>query len=79
MISVDYNRHKEILEWLHNNIQENCNPDMEKYNFSTISRFVEWRSKDHEAWVFRIQGMPPVAKVSIKDEKLQMLFILLWT
>jgi hypothetical protein len=79
VIEVDYNKHQEIIEWLHNNVQENCNPNMGKYTFSAVSRFVEWRSKDYKAWVFRISGMPPVAKVSIEDEKMRMLFTLRWS
>lgn len=78
MIDVDYNHHKEMIEWLDANVQENCKPNLEKYIFSAISRFIEWRSTDHEAWVFRISGMPPVGKVFIKDEKLEMLFMLRW-
>jgi hypothetical protein len=79
MIRVDYAQHKEMLEWLHTHVQENSNPDLKSYHSSAVSRSIEWRSRDHESWVFRVQGFPPNTTVSIKDEKLRMLFMLKWS
>ena len=79
MIDVNYQDAKEIIKWLDSNIQENLNPNLERYTLSSVGRFVEWRSKDKESWIFRIEGMPPKAMVTIKDEKMRMLFMLRWS
>ena len=76
----DYSKHKEILQWLHDNVQENYNPGMEKYASSSVSRFVEWRSKDFSSWKLRVHGMlPPKLDVWINDPKMEMLFLLKWS
>ena len=67
-----------MLEWLEENIQENFHSDRQKYNSSSVSQFVEWRSKDTESWVLRIAGNPPKVYVEIKDEQKEILFLLAW-
>jgi hypothetical protein len=46
---------------------------------STISQFIEWRSRDLESWIMRITGTPPKGYVEIKDEKFAVMFILKWS
>jgi len=67
-----------MLNWLCEHIQENYYPHGNKYNSSSVSQFVEWRSKDRESWVFRVAGNPPKCFVEIADEQKEMLFLLRW-
>ena len=67
-----------MLEWLEENIQENFHSDRQKYNSSSVSQFVEWRSKDCESWILRVAGQPPKIYVEIKDEQKELLFLLVW-
>jgi len=67
-----------MLQWLCDNVQENYHADGSKYNSSSVSQFVEWRSKDFESWVFRIFGNPPKCSVEILDEEKEILFLLAW-
>lgn len=67
-----------MLEWLNEHIQENYHSDGQKYNSSSVSQFVEWRSKDLESWVLRVAGNPPKVYVEIKDEQKEILFLLAW-
>lgn len=67
------------MAWLDGNIQENSKPNLEKYSFSTVGRYIEWRSLDNESWILRISGQPPKMTVEIKDEKMKMLFMLRWS
>lgn len=71
-------QYKEMLKWLEENIQENFHKDGEKYNSSTTSQFVEWRSKDKLSWVLRVAGNPPRCYVEIKDDQKEILFLLRW-
>jgi hypothetical protein len=68
----------QVLKWLEENIQENYNKDSSRYNMSTISQFIEWRSQDLESWVMRVAGTPPKGQVEIMDEKLAAMFALRW-
>ena len=68
----------QVLKWLEENIQENYNKDSSRYNMSTISQFIEWRSQDLESWVMRVAGTPPRGQVEIIDEKLAAMFALRW-
>ena len=63
-----------MLEWLSENIQENFHSDGSKYNSSSVSQFVEWRSKDKESWVLRVAGNSPKVYVEILDEEKEILF-----
>lgn len=65
-----------MLQWLEENIQESFYPDGKKYNSSSISQFVEWRSKDTESWILRVAGNPPKVYVQILDEEKEILFLL---
>jgi len=65
-----------MLEWLEENIQENFHSDKQKYTSSSVSQFIEWRSKDKESWVLRIAGNPPKTYVEILDEQKEILFLL---
>lgn len=67
-----------MLDWLSENIQENYHSDGNKYNSSSISQFVEWRSKDLESWVLRVASQPPKIYVEIIDEEKEILFLLAW-
>ena len=67
-----------MMEWLEENIQENFHSDGQKFNSSSISQFIEWRSKDKERWILRIAGQPPKIYVEIKDEQKEILFLLAW-
>ena len=67
-----------MLQWLCENIQENYHSDGSKYNSSSVSQFVEWRSKDRESWVFRVAGNPPRCYVESKDEEWETVFLLRW-
>jgi hypothetical protein len=75
----DYNNRTRVLSWLEKHVQENCHESSERYNMSTISQFIEWRSRDLESWIMRITGTPPRGYVEIKDEKFAVLFILKWS
>jgi hypothetical protein len=68
----------QVLKWLEQNVQENYNKDGSRYNMSTISQFIEWRSQDLESWVMRVAGTPPSGQVEIIDEKLAAMFALRW-
>lgn len=70
------NMHKVMLDWLCENIQENYHSDGSKYNSSSISQFIEWRSKDLESWILRIAGTPPKIYVEIIHEQKEILFLL---
>ena len=76
--SLPYRNHRQMLQWLCDNIQENYYDDGRKYNSSSVSQFVEWRSKDTESWIFRIVGNPPRCLIEIKDEEKEILFLLAW-
>lgn len=68
-----------MLEWLAENVQANFHDDWHtKYNSSTIGHFIEWRSKDRESWILRIEGQRPKVYVEIKDEQKELLFLLRW-
>lgn len=67
-----------MLEWLEENIQENFYSDRQKYTSSSVSQFIEWRSKDKESWVLRIAGNPPKTYVEILDEQKEIMFLLTW-
>jgi len=73
---LPYKNYKEILNWLIDNVQESYTQNGEKYNSSSISQFIEWRSKDLESWIFRIAGNPPKIYVEIRDEQKELLFLL---
>ena len=73
-----YNHHKQMIHWLSENIQENYHSDGSKYSSSSVSQFVEWRSKDRESWVFRVAGNPPRCYVEINDEEWETVFLLRW-
>lgn len=65
-----------MLDWLSEHIQENYHSDGSKYNSSSVSQFVEWRSKDCESWVLRVVGNKPLIYIEIKDEQKEILFLL---
>ncbi len=65
-----------MLDWLNEHIQENYHNDGSKYNSSSVSQFVEWRSKDLESWVLRVAGNSPKVYVEILDEEKEILFLL---
>lgn len=67
-----------MLEWLEENVQENFHSDRQKYNSSSVSQFVEWRSKDGKSWILRVAGQPPKIYVEIQDEQKEILFLLVW-
>lgn len=67
-----------MMEWLEENVQENFHKDRQKYTSSSVSQFIEWRSKDCESWVLRIAGNPPKTYVEILDEQKEILFLLAW-
>ena len=69
----------QVLKWLEENIQENYHKDSSRYNMSTISQFIEWRSKDLESWIMRVAGLPPRGHAEIKDKKLASMFALKWS
>ncbi len=75
---LPYARYREMVQWLADNVQENYHKDMNKYNSSSVSQFVEWRSKDTKSWVFRVFGNPPKCSVEIIDEEKELLFLLRW-
>lgn len=68
----------QVLKWLEENIQENYHKDSSRYNMSTISQFIEWRSQDSESWIMRVAGTPPSGHVEIMDKKLAAMFALRW-
>ena len=72
------NSYMGMLKWLEENIQENFHNDGSKYNSSSVSQFVEWRSKDCKSWVLRLAGNPPRVYVEIEDEQKEILFLLAW-
>ena len=74
----DYKDRVQVLKWLEENVQENYNRDSSRYNMSTISQFIEWRSQDLESWVMRVAGTPPRGHVERIDEKLAAMFASRW-
>lgn len=78
IFDYNYDHYMEMLTWLDKNVQENCQPDMHRYASSSVSRFVEWRSKDYKSWILRVFGMPPKVSVEIEDPNMEMLFLLKW-
>jgi hypothetical protein len=75
---LPYGKHQQMVQWLSDNIQENYFLDGNKYNSSSVSQFVEWRSKDTKSWIFRVFGNPPKCSVEILDEQKELLFLLRW-
>jgi hypothetical protein len=75
----DYKDRAQVLKWLEENIQENYHKDSSRYNMSTISQFIEWRSQDLESWIMRVAGSPPRGHVEIKNESLASMFALKWS
>ena len=75
----NYKDRDQVLKWLEQNIQQNYHKNSSRYNMSTISQFIEWRSQDLESWVMRVAGTPPQGHVEIIDEKLAAMFILKFT
>ena len=69
----------QVLKWLEENIQENYHKDSSRYNMSTISQFIEWRSQDLESWIMRVAGASPRGHAEIKDKKLASMFALKWS
>lgn len=76
---LPYKYHKEMLRWLEDNVQPNHNKNGDKFNSSSVSQFIEWRSLDLKSWVFRVAGNPPKCYVEIADEQKELLFLLRWT
>ena len=74
----NYKDRDQVLKWLEQNVQENYHKNSERYNMSTISQFIEWRSQDLESWILRVAGSPPAGHVEIMDEKLAAMFALRW-
>ena len=74
----NYKDRDQVLKWLEENVQENYHKDSSRYNMSTISQFIEWRSQDLESWVMRMVGTPPTCYAEIKDKKLATVFALRW-
>jgi hypothetical protein len=70
------NNYKIMLQWLEENIQESFYENGKKYNSSSVSQFVEWRSKDTESWILRVAGNPPKIYIQILDEEKEILFLL---
>lgn len=68
--------YRKLLDWLIENVQENYHSDGSKYNSSSISQFIEWRSKDLESWILRVAGNPPKIYVEIIHEQKEILFLL---
>lgn len=71
--AYDYNQ---MLKWLFEYVQENYHCDGSKYASSSVSQFVEWRSKDLASWVLRAAGNPPKIYVEILDEEKEIMFLL---
>ena len=76
--TLPYSNYKQMLQWLSDNIQENYHNDGSKYNSSSVSQFVEWRSKDGISWVLRVAGNPPKCYIEIENEEKEILFLLRW-
>ena len=73
-----YAKHRQILNWLEDNIQENYKENQGIYTMSSVSQFIEWRSKDLKSWVLRIAGNPPVCYVEIENKEKEVVFLLVW-
>jgi hypothetical protein len=68
-----------VLKWLEENVQENYHKDSSRFNMSTVSQFIEWRSQDSQSWIMRISGSPPQGHVEIIDERHAAMFLLKWS
>jgi hypothetical protein len=68
-----------VLKWLEQNVQENYHKDSSRYNMSTISQFIEWRSQDLQSWIVRVAGTPPAGHVEIMDDQHAAMFLLKWS
>lgn len=75
---IPHINHPQIRKWLEENIQENLHADSRYYKMSSISPFIEWRSKDQETWIVRISGFKPKMQIGFKDSKHEELFISQW-
>lgn len=76
--TMPYQRYKEMLTWLEENVQPNYHKTRDQYASSSVSQFIEWRSVDKESWILRIAGNPAKVYVEIKDPKKEVLFLLVW-
>lgn len=79
--TLNYRNHENvsnILDWLEENIQPNYRENQERYNFSTIGQFIEWRSQDLRSWIMRVSGTPPKIHVEISRPEHNIMFILKW-
>ena len=75
----NYTDRDRVLKWLEQNVQENYHKDSSRFNMSTVSQFIEWRSQDSQSWIMRISGTPPRGHVEIKDQKHAAMFLLKWS
>lgn len=72
---VSLDNRKEMLDWLHNNIQHQMDPILERRG----ERYLEWKSLDGTSWLVRQWKSPPKLKVLIKDKNFEMMFMLRWS
>jgi len=76
--TLPYDKKNEVLTWLTENVQDNFNDALGKYDMNSVSQFVEWRSKDLESWILRVAGFPPQLFIEIKDPEKETWFLLRW-
>lgn len=83
---LPYGKHEQMIKWLSENIQESYYSNGDAYNSSSVSQFIEWRSKDTRSWVFRVFSSPQIGSrissvkcsVEIFDPQKELQFLLLW-
>ena len=75
----NYTDRDQVLKWLEQNVQENYHKDSSRFNMSTVSQFIEWRSQDSQSWIMRIAGSPPAGHVEIMDKRHAAMFLLKWS
>ena len=68
-----------VLAWLEQYVQPSHTPNGTKYRHSVTAQYNEWRSRDLETWIMRLQGTPVKGIVKFTDPKFATMFALRWS
>ena len=81
MIECRFNPNDQIavLTWLEQCVQPSRTPNGSKYSHSVVAQYNEWRSRDLETWIMRLQGTPVKGIVKFTDSKFATMFSLRWS
>jgi hypothetical protein len=68
-----------VLAWLEQHVQPSYTLNGDKFNYSVTAQYNEWRSRDCETWIMRLQGTPVKGLVKFNDSKFATMFTLRWS